>query len=152
MTDNKIYNAAVAFIKFNAAYKALTDATKALGDDLDLSESYPFFLLDFEEITPAVMQWSALHASKLIDMLPDIVPNPACITCSHFYEERNLNGSCITACDNYPTITFSRNACEPFMKQRNYAVANLTDNSLQLAYLHECETEAAKCTAKTNSQ
>ncbi len=69
MGENERKRMAVALIKFRKSYAELVLASKAL-PDLDVSEGYPFYLLDFEKIEPAVSQWCNLHASNLLHSLP----------------------------------------------------------------------------------
>lgn len=60
---------AKALLVFKDAYNVLVTASKRL-PDYDVSERYPFYLLDFEEIAPAVTQWCTVNASKLLLKVP----------------------------------------------------------------------------------
>jgi hypothetical protein len=140
---NKEYNLAVALMQFKQAYKLLTTASKAL-PDLDMSEGYPFYLLDFEDITEAVCAWCSIHAAKLLRELPDKVDNPACTKCEHFRIGFGSDGLCKAAaiknCNLYPQIIFSREQVAPFMAERGEPVTpQQSDVEIYLKYLHVLE-------------
>lgn len=75
MTEQAAHRLANALINFKLAFNELTDASKAV-PDYDISESYPFYLLDYEEIAPAVAQWCNIQATKLLKQLTYDVPSP----------------------------------------------------------------------------
>lgn len=133
---------AVAFINFDKAYEELVAASVAMGDDFDVSQCYPFYLLDFEEIAPAVKQWTAVHSRKLLNELPDKVINPACLVCPHYSKQAVMDGNCSVTnrdCINYPYIQFSRQTVTPYMEMVGYDVATLDDAELELMYMKEVE-------------
>lgn len=104
---NKEYNMAVALLQFKKAFTTLVNCSEAM-PDLDLSENYPFYLLDFEQIEGTVEQWCMIHASKLMSQVPDKVVNPACLECTHFKERTPVKCSKEFNCINYPEIPFSK--------------------------------------------
>lgn len=75
MTEQAAHRLANALIAFKNAFTELTDASKAV-PDYDISENYPFYLLNYEEIAPAVVQWCNIHATKLLKQLTYDVPSP----------------------------------------------------------------------------
>lgn len=72
----KQYLLAKSLLKFKRAYEELVEASKEM-PDYDISENYPFYLLDFEAIGPAVSQWCITHYDKLISDVPVNAPSPA---------------------------------------------------------------------------
>lgn len=139
---NKEYRAAVAFLNFRKAWKQLTEATKNM-PDLDVSEAYPFFLLDFETIAPAVMNWAMIHAGRLMEQLPDIVVNPACLAndCPFMGAPLGTDGLCKGAesrkCELYPRIMFAREQVESLLKSRGYDTTKMNESEVQLLYVSE---------------
>ena len=75
MTEQAAHRLANALINFKHAFTELTDASVAI-PDYDISEGYPFYLLDYETIAPAVSQWCNIHATKLLKQLTYDVPSP----------------------------------------------------------------------------
>lgn len=75
VTHVEAYKLAKALIQFKLAFKALVEASTAV-DDYDISEAYPFFLLDYETIEPAVSQWCTIHATQLLKSIPAETLNP----------------------------------------------------------------------------
>lgn len=69
------HNLAKALLTLKAAYKQLVEASRDM-PDYDISEAYPFYLLDFEAIEPAVLQWCTVHATRLLKRLPYQVESP----------------------------------------------------------------------------
>lgn len=138
MNDARNYKIAIAFLQLKSAYKNLVAASKAL-PNLDVSENYPFYLLDFEDIEPAVLQWCTIHAAKLMQNLPDKVDNPACIHCAYFRAGLGPDGQCKgmqkTWCTVYPYISFTKEAALPVLIATGMNVAELSDNDVHLLYL-----------------
>lgn len=136
---NKEYRAAIGFLNFRRAYKELVEATKDM-PDLDVTEGYPFFLLDFEDIAPAVLNWATLHAGRLMDMLPDMVVNPACIMkgCEYLGKPIGTDGQCRGAddikCGLYPMIMFQREQVEPALWAKGHKTAALNESEVKLLY------------------
>lgn len=75
MDTEKNHKLAKALLAFKLCYKDLVDASKDT-PDFDISEAYPFYLLDFEEISPAVEQWCTVNATKLLKTVPATVESP----------------------------------------------------------------------------
>lgn len=140
--SEKEYRMAVALLDFKRSFSNLAAASKAL-PDLDVSDLYPFYLLDYEQIAPAVSQWCMHHASKLFEQLPDIVANPACFNCPHIGAELAPNGQCPYAaergCYVFPKIMYSRQQCAPALVAAGYQLAGLSDGEVELLYLQEVE-------------
>lgn len=141
---------AIALLQFKAAWKNLCVASKK-NEDYDFSEMYPFFLLDFEVIEPAVASWCITHASKLMQSLPDQVDNPACTKCRYFRKGWAPGGLCIgadaTQCNSYPRIIFSVDSVRSFMMARGVDISKLSADEIHLLYIKECnnyENELAK--------
>lgn len=137
------YNLARAMFEFKQAYSRLVKASTAI-PDLDLSAGYPFYLLDFEEIEPAVSQWCTLHANKLMESVPDRVDNPACIGCKSFRCGLGADGLCKCGpCVNYPYIVFTRDACMPAltMLYGPNTLAQKSDNELLSLYIEMCNNK-----------
>lgn len=138
--SHKEYNAAVAFLNFRRAYKELVRCTKEL-PDLDVTEAYPFFLLDFETIEPNVLAWASIHASRLLDSCPDVVDNPACLDCEHFGIGIGADGMCkgsaTKGCNNYPKILFDRRQCMPVLVKAGIYKTDMSDNDVYLLYVQE---------------
>ena len=138
MSESKEYNMAVALLNFKNSYKKLVAASKQL-PNYDCSELYPFYLLDFETIEPAVLQWCTVHASKLIANIPDRVSNPACLQCSFFGDGIGSDGQCVglarVQCNIYPFISFSRELVTPALIAANFDLAGLSDTEVLLLYL-----------------
>lgn len=139
---------AVALLQFSHAYEELVKASKRL-PTYDLSALYPFFLLDFEEIQPAVKQWCLYHAGDIIAQVPDRVPNPACIECPFIKAGLSSDGLCKgqekTHCNNYPMIMFTRESVLPFLKACDVDITGCDDAALQLLYVRKVEE---KCIQK----
>lgn len=136
--SQKKYRLAVALLHFKSAYKELVAASKAM-PDYDISENYPFYLLDYEGIERAVLQWCTIHASKLLQDIPDRVDNPACISCPDFRIGIGADGQCkgkdSTRCCLYPYIMFSKEMAVPVLKAAGIDAAKLHDTEVFLLYL-----------------
>lgn len=144
MLINKEYNLAVALLQFKKSYLALVDASKAM-PDYDASNCYPFYMLDFEEIGPAVSQWCSVHASELLAQVPDRVLNPACIRCSH-YVKRGPVYCALQGCFNHPEIVFSKDAIAPALLQYGIDIKDMTEEAAFVAYLQFCDKlEKERC-------
>lgn len=140
---NKEYNLAIALLQFKRVYKELTTASKAL-PDIDLTEMYPFYILDFEELTDNVAAWCNIHASNILRELPDKVDNPICTQCPDFRIGLSADGLCkaVTknACSAFPFIIFSREQVAPFMAQHNDPVRTEdSDKEVYLRYVSKLE-------------
>lgn len=142
MMGSKEYRFAVALLQFNRTWEELVKASVAL-PDLDVSELYPFYLLDFEELQPAVKQWCMHHASKIMQQVPDVVYNPACAMCPYVSAGLDEDGLCkglhTTGCSNHPTIMFTTQAVTPFLLAHNVDVQGQTPEALQLLYTRKVE-------------
>lgn len=141
----KEYDMAVALLQFKAAFHKLVTASKAL-PDLDVSEGYPFYLLDYEVIEPAVLQWCSIHAARLMEALPDVVTNPACLNCEHVGEGIGASGLCAgnQGCGIYPVISFSPAQCKPALIAAGYTVDKLSDSEVELLYMQEVQKRVEK--------
>lgn len=137
---HKEYNLAVALLNFRRAYKEMVRCSKAL-PDLDVTDGYPWYLLDFEAIEPAVLSWASIHASRLLDMCPDIVDNPACLDCASFGVGLGADGLCKGAadrqCANYPKIMFDRKQVVPALQRAGVYSPELSDQECYLLYNQE---------------
>lgn len=141
----KEYDMAVALLQFKAAFHKLVTASKAL-PDLDVSEGYPFYLLDYEVIEPAVLQWCSIHAARLMEALPDVVTNPACLNCEHVGKGIGASGLCAgnQGCGIYPVISFSSAQCKPALIAAGYNVDRLSDSEVELLYMQEVQKRVEK--------
>lgn len=141
----KEYDMAVALLQFKAAFHKLVTASKAL-PDLDVSEGYPFYLLDYEVIEPAVLQWCSIHAARLMEALPDVVTNPACLNCEHVGKGIGASGLCAgnQSCGIYPVISFSPAQCKPALIAAGYSVDKLSDSEVELLYMREVQKRVEK--------
>lgn len=142
MYGSKEYALAVALLQFSKAYEELIKASKRL-PDMDLSDLYPFYLLDFEDIQPAVKQWCLHHASRIIAAVPDRVANPACTDCPYIFAGIDTSGICkgqtTMQCTNHPEIMFTREAVIPFLKANGVDYTDCDDATLQLLYCRKVE-------------
>lgn len=142
MNKNSGYKLAVALLQFKTAYKNLTDISMELPDE-DLTEQYPFYLLDFEGITDAVQQWCTTHAARLMKNLPDRVDNPACLKCDHFRCGLSPSNMCTKGsqigCTVYPFIPFTREAVTPYLSSLNIDVTGWQDGEVQLTYMRKAD-------------
>lgn len=137
MSNNRnTYDMLVAILTFKEAYKNLTAASIKL-PDLDLSAGYPFYLLDFEEIAPAVSQWCSIHAASLMSMLPNRVINPVCIHCEHVGQGISSSGMCKgnATCQNYPLIVFTPEAVLPVLTLFDKNQSSVDSTTVLLAYM-----------------
>ncbi len=66
---------AKALLQFKLCYKELVEASVDI-PDFDISEAYPFYLLDFEKIEPAIEQWCTVNATKILKLIPHEVTSP----------------------------------------------------------------------------
>ena len=141
----KEYDMAVALLQFKAAFHKLVTASKAL-PDLDVSEGYPFYLLDYEVIEPAVLQWCSIHAARLMEALPDVVTNPACLNCEHVGKGIGASGLCAgnQGCGIYPVISFSPAQGKPALIAAGYNVDRLSDSEVELLYMQEVQKRVEK--------
>lgn len=141
----KEYDMAVALLQFKAAFHKLVTASKAL-PDLDVSEGYPFYLLDYEVIEPAVLQWCSIHAARLMEALPDVVTNPACLNCEHVGKGIGASGLCAgnQSCGIYPVISFSPAQCKPALIAAGYTIDKLSDSEVELLYMQEVQKRVEK--------
>lgn len=141
----KEYDMAVALLQFKAAFHKLVTASKAL-PNLDVSEGYPFYLLDYEVIEPAVLQWCSIHAARLMEALPDVVTNPACLNCEHVGKGIGASGLCAgnQSCGIYPVISFSPAQCKPALIAAGYTVDKLSDSEVELLYMQEVQKRVEK--------
>ena len=142
MDEMNNYRLAVALLQFKTAYKNLTAASKEL-PDYDISDCYPFYLLDFETIESSVVQWCTLHASNLMKNLPDRVDNPACLKCPYFRAGIGADGQCKaltkTFCNIFPYIIFTREAIVPALTAHNVNIEGLNDSELHLLYMKKAD-------------
>lgn len=128
-TDDVAYNLAIAFQNFATAYTELVKLTNRQ-PDLDVSEAYPFYLLDFEDITANVVNWCQLNITKQLTLLPQLIVNPFCLTCAAFC---NCNDD---ACTYKSYINFSREVVEPFLIHSGYKItADMPDGIVHAAYI-----------------
>lgn len=139
MTDENKLKIAVLFIQFKDAYSKLAQEMSRY-PDLDVTESYPFYLLDFEGIEPAVRQWCNIYISRFMQDLPERVPNPGCLNCSYKGVGINAAGLCMgykdKKCGLHPTILYSREAVTPYLISAGVEnVPDLSDDALELIYL-----------------
>lgn len=142
---NNEYEAVIALLGFATAYKKLVSITSAM-PDLDLSDNYPFFLLDFEDITPSVIQWSNIHASRLMANLPDRVDNPACIGCRFLKGGLATNGLCrgqsAMNCSLYPIVPYSIEMAKAYLLSKAVNIPSNADaNFIRLLYQQQIEKE-----------
>lgn len=139
---NKEYNLAVAFLQFRVAYSNLVATSKQL-PKLDLSDNYPFFLLDFEEIAPAVQQWCVVHSTRLMQQLPERVDNPVCLSCKYLRSGLTKQGLCIgfeeMQCGVHPEIVFSVEGVRPYLLGKNINLSNLSADEIHLLYIKQTE-------------
>ena len=158
MTKSKEYDMAVALLQFKAAYQNLATASKALPEDTDLTEGYPFYLLDFVDIAPAVLQWCTLHAYAFMRQLPEQVDNPRCFTCPHYRVGLAPNGLCkeydTVQCMVHPTMIYSKEAVIPFLLSQGYSIQELSDDELHLLYIRKAEElyEEKQATEKSTAE
>lgn len=142
---NKEYDLAVALLKLRAAWKELTDISVQV--DTDLTDGYPFYLLDFEEITPAVVQWCNIHAGRLIQNAPDRILNPTCLRCQYAFAGIAPDGRCVghtrgIECQSYPEVPYSRQLVIAAMTTPSNAIeiAKASDSNLLVAYIDYVNT------------
>lgn len=151
--SNRIYKMAVAFLQFKQAYSNLVDASLAM-PDLDVSDAYPFYLLDFETIEPAVRQWCNIHSSRLMKLLPERVDNPTCLSCSFLRAGTGPDGFCKglreTNCGVHPTILFSKEAVAPFLTSVGVDINKLDDEAMHLIYIQRSEEAYEQTTKKAD--
>ena len=138
MEANKMYRMATALINFTAAFSELAAASKAL-PDLDVSELYPFYLLDYEKIDVDVKQWCLHHASKLLGQVPDKVPNSACAQCPWLYAGLDFDGQCkgrkTTGCNLFPQTVCQRSSAAAFLSHYGFDPTKYDDGVLQAYYV-----------------
>lgn len=138
MEANKMYRMATALINFTAAFSELSAASRAL-PDLDVSELYPFYLLDYEKIDVDVKQWCLHHASKLLGQVPDKVPNSACAGCRWLYAGLDVDGQCkgrkTTGCNLFPQTVFQRSSAAAFLSRYGFDPTKYDDGVLQAYYV-----------------
>lgn len=138
MEANKMYRMATALINFTTAFSELAAASKAL-PELDVSELYPFYLLDYEKIDVDVKQWCLHHASKLLGQVPDKVPNSACAQCPWLYAGLDHDGQCkgrkTTGCNLFPQTVFQRSSAAAFLSHYGFDPTKYDDGVLQAYYV-----------------
>ena len=144
---NNEYKVAVAMLQFKTAYHNLVEATKSM-PDLDVSNCYPFYLLDFEEIEPAVMQWCSIHAAELMKHLPERVDNPGCLACQYFRAGLTPGGICKgsenTSCGIYPDACIYEGIHNSIYDISRYRRNNMKEEEIHLLYLKKCEDKATE--------
>lgn len=161
MEANKMYRMATALINFTAAFSELAAASKAL-PELDVSELYPFYLLDYEKIDVDVKQWCLHHASKLLGQVPDKVPNSACAQCPWLYAGLDHDGQCkgrkTTGCSQFPQTVFQRSSAAAFLSHYGFDPTKYDDGVLQAYYVKtikevndEARLKSANTTGASNS-
>lgn len=157
MEANKMYRMATALINFTAAFSELAAASKAL-PELDVSELYPFYLLDYEKIDVDVKQWCLHHASKLLSQVPDRVPNSACAQCPWLYAGLDHEGQCkgkkTTGCNLFPQTVFQRSSAAAFLANYGFDSSKYDDGVLQLYYtrtIKEVNDEAVHAQTSTST-
>lgn len=143
---DKNYDLALALIRFRTAWKDLTDIS--VNVNIDMSDGYPFYLLNFEDITPQVIQWCNIHASRLIQEAPDRIVNPSCLRCEYVFAGFANDGRCIGQkagidCKSYPEIPYSREMILSAMSTPSSAadMAKLTDDNLLMLYVDYINTK-----------
>ncbi len=133
---------AIAFLQFKQAYTNLVDASLSM-PDLELDDNYPFYLLDFEQIEPAVRQWCSIHAARLMKNLPERADNPRCLSCDFLRAGLGKEGLCIgmpmVHCNVHPTILYSQEAVTPFLISVGVDVGALNEESIHLIYIQRTE-------------
>ena len=137
------YRFAQALLVFSSAWEELTKASLACPEQ-DVSDLYPFYLLDYEEIQPAVKSWCLHHASRIMKEVPDKVYNPACVQCS--YMKAGLDpttGLCMgfneKQCGSHPYVMFEPAVVLPFLKKLGVDTTDLKREALQLLYVRKAE-------------
>lgn len=137
ISTNLEYDLMVAFIRFRDAYGKLVAASTRL-PNYNLGEAYPFYILDFEEIEPAVNQWCNIQISKLMKQLPERVENPACLKCRFLGKGLLKNNTCFgleaTDCGLYPYVLYDKNIVTPALQQHGIST-DTSDEWLHLNYL-----------------
>jgi hypothetical protein len=117
-----------ALANFAVAWSNLTKLT-AEDDDLDLTEAYPFYLLNFEEITPNVVQWCKLNISKLIKGSAGkmLIMNPDCIQCDNVGKCGSLD------CQLHTYIPFDKEKMTKCLSSAGYEVDKSTPEEIVYA-------------------
>lgn len=138
MYGNKEYRFAQALVVFARAWEELAAASQAC-PDIDVSELYPFYLLDYEGITPSVKAWALHYASRIMKEVPDKVPNPDCYGCQYISEgldpETGLcKGYDQMHCGRHPLIMFTPEAVRPFLMEHGVDTTGSTPEAIQMIY------------------
>lgn len=154
MSLHKQYELAAALLHFKTAWSSLV-AASIESPEVDLSEKYPLYLLDFEVIEPAVSQWCTLHASSIMNTMADRVDNPICVNCYYFRCGVTPSGICFGAgernCGVNPVIPFSRPIAHVFMAKfySDQRISEMSDTVMQLLYMERMEEIYERTQKKT---
>lgn len=145
LLGSKEYRFAQALLVFSSAWEELAKASIDCPDQ-DVSDLYPFYLLDYEEIAPAVKSWCLHHASRIMKEVPDTVYNPECFKCPYLKQGIDkATGLCVgypvMKCGRHPYIMFSPEAVKPFMLKHapDLDLDSLSAEGLQLMYVRRME-------------
>lgn len=135
------YRFAQALLRFSKAWEELAAASKAV-DNYDVSELYPFYLLDYEEIQSAVKAWCLHHASNLLKHVPDLVYNPACMDCPYMQTGIDPATGCCRGhsykeCVLHPLVMFSVDTVIPFLTRCGVDIDGLSPEAIQLLYVRK---------------
>lgn len=139
------YRFAQALLVFSSAWEELAKASLACPEQ-DVSDLYPFYLLDYEEIAPAVKSWCLHHASRIMKEVPDKVYNPECFQCPYLSSGIDkVTGLCegypAMKCGRHPYIMFTPEAVKPFMLEHEpgFDPDSVSPEGLQLMYMRRME-------------
>lgn len=145
---SKEYRFAQALLVFSSAWEELAKASIDCPDQ-DVSDLYPFYLLDYEEIAPAVKSWCLHHASRIMKQVPDQVYNPECFQCPYLGSGIDkATGLCegypAMKCGRHPYIQFSPEAVRPFLLKHEFGLedtdlSKVSPEGLQLMYMRRME-------------
>ena len=141
MYGSKEYRLAQALVVFSRAWEELAAASKAC-PDMDVHALYPFYILDYEEIAPAVKAWALMHASNIMRNVPDKVCNPDCYGCPYLGKGLDQDtGLCIgyedKKCGRHPYIMFTPEAVMPFLKEHGVDTTGMSPEAIQLTYMRK---------------
>lgn len=133
------------YFKLGQAFVALRDSWNTISkmlaeDDIDVSDYYPFYLLDFETISKAVSIWCNEHANRALSQVSQTIVNPACLQCVYAVESIKHNGTfCSKAtemcCGVSGVVPFSRDAAAGVLISHGYKPGELSDLDCYLSYL-----------------
>lgn len=143
MYGSKEYRLAQALVVFSRAWEELAAASKAC-PNMDVSDFYPFYLLDYEEMAPAVKTWALSHASNIMKNVPDKVYNPECFHCPYLgkgldQETGLCKGYEATKCGRHPYIMFTPEAVRPFLHEHGVDTTGMSPEAIQLTYVRKVE-------------